>query len=225
MKNLELSAETRTIRGKKLQNLRENFLIPGIVYGHGFTNRLVTVNSVAFSKLFAEAGESTLVNLRIDKTAPIQVLIHDIQRDPVTSQISHIDFFQVKMTEKLTAHVLIVFDGETKAVKELGGTLVKALDHLTVECLPADLVHELHADLTKLEKFGDSITVADIKVPAGLTIKNEMTDMVATVKAPKTEEELAAELAAPVSADVTAVEVEKKGKTEEVPESESTPAP
>ena len=210
-----LQVATRTLVGKKNKLLRGQGLIPGVVYGHGETNRSVEIKKVPFEKLFQSAGESSLVDLNIDEDASLKVLIHDIQRHPVTGQIIHVDFYQVKMTEKLTADVPLVFIGEAKAVKELGGVLVKTLDHVKVECLPQDLVHELKVNLSSLETFDDAIHVKDIVVPTGINVLSSIDDMVVSVQPPRTEEEAKIEGAeAPV--DVSEVEVEKEKKDKEV---------
>ena len=205
-----LHASARSIVGKKNSILRRAGEVPGVVYGHGDTNLMVSVAGIPLTKVFSEAGESSLVDLVIAGAKPTKVLIHDIQRDPLTSAIIHVDFYRVSMTEKLTTDVPLVFSGEAKAVKELGGVLVKAIDHLKVECLPQDLVPEIIVDITHLAVFGDSIHVKDIVAPSGVTILSHADDMVATVQQPRAEEEVKVAEAAPV--DVSAVEVEKKGK-------------
>ena len=216
MEKLSLTVATRTVLGKKVQALRVASIVPAIIYGHGVENRYVQVPIIPFEKLFTKAGESSLIDLVVDSGASLKVLIHDVQRDPVTSTINHVDFYQVKMTEKLTAHIPIVHVGESRAVKELGGVLVKTLDHINVECLPQDLPHELTVDLTTLEQFDDAIRVSDIPIPAGVTVKSDPQEMVLTVKAPRTEEEVKADLATPATENIEAVEVaEKKGKEKE----------
>ncbi len=216
METISLNVKTRSLMGKKAAALRAASLVPGVIYGHGSDNQFVEVPAVTFDKIFAKAGESSLVDLAVDDKAPFKVLIHDVQRDPVTSTVSHVDFYQVKMTEKLTAHIPLVLTGESKAVKESGGVIVKTLDSVTVECLPQDLVHEILVDISKLENFDDAIHIEDLAVPQGIEIKSEGNEMIVTVKAPRTEEEVAADLATPASeASVEAVEVEKKGKKEE----------
>lgn len=214
METLHLAVATRSEMGKKVASLRAASKIPAVVYGHGTDNRFVSVASVPFQKLFAKAGENTLVDLSVDEKPAVKVLIHDVQRDPVTNEVQHVDFYEVKMTEKLSTHIPISFDGDSRAVKELGGILIKSADEVLVECLPNDLVHELHVDLSKLKEFNDALTVADIELPAGIALKQDLADVIATVKAPKTEAELEADLAQPAVADVAQVEVEKKGKEE-----------
>ena len=177
-----LRAVARSIVGKKNAVLREGGQVPGVIYGRGTENRMVSVAEVPLGKVFTAAGESSLVDLVVEGSQPLKVLIHDIQRDPLTNNITHVDFYQVNMAEKLTTEVLLVFQGEAKAVKELGGVLVKAIDHLRVSCLPQDLVHEIVVDLSVLEKFNDAIHVRDVVVPSGLTVVSHLDDMVASAR-------------------------------------------
>lgn len=211
-----LQVLTRAERGKKNKLLRAQDLIPGIIYGHGESNRPVAIERAPFEKLFMAAGESSLIDLSVEMSPSVKVLIHEVQRHPLTSKIIHVDFYQVKMTEKITAEVPIVFDGEARAVKELGGVLVKTLDHVKVECLPQNLVHELHVDLGVLNTFEDAIHVRDLRPPEGVKILTHAEDTIVKVQPPRTEEELKAELAeAPEAAAEEVPVAGKEGKEKE----------
>ena len=144
-----------------------------------------------------------------------KVLINDIQRHPLSGQIIHIDFYKVKMTEKLTTDIPLVFVGESKAVKELGGILVKTLDHVKVECLPQDLVHELTVDLSSINTFDDAIHVSDLSLPSGLKVLTHGEEAIARVQPPRTEEEFKADLEGQIEtgdkeAAVVGEEIEEK---------------
>ncbi|OGL87409.1 hypothetical protein A3I40_02480 [Candidatus Uhrbacteria bacterium RIFCSPLOWO2_02_FULL_48_12] len=218
-----LQALVRTAQGKKSKSLLKQGLVPGIVYGHGESNRLVALKRVPFEKLFMTAGESSLVDLNIDEHPSVKVLIHEVQRHPLTGKIIHVDFYQVKMTEKITAEVPVIFDGEARAVKELGGVLVKTLDHVKVECLPQNLVHELHVDLGALNTFEDAIHVRDLRPPEGVKILIHAEDVIVKVQPPRTEEELKAELAeAPEAAAEAVPVVGKEGKEQEAEQEKET---
>lgn len=205
-----LAAVSRTITGKKTRELRAQSLVPAVMYGRGQETRLLTVPSGVFKKVFQAAGESTLVDLSVDNGAPVKVLIHEVQRDAVTGDIEHVDFYQVNMTEKLETTIPLTFVGEAKAVKELGGVFVKVMDHVPVTCLPQDLVHEIEVDISKLATFEDALHIKDVAAPKGIEITSDPEEVIALVQAIKEEVETPAE---PV--DVSQVEVEKKGKKEE----------
>lgn len=219
MNNPILKVQKRELLGRKVQGLREKNLIPAVVYGHGAKNQNVAVEYVPFEKLYREAGESSLVDLVVDQEKPVKILIQEVQADPLTGKFIHIDFRQVKMTEKITTEILLKFVGEAKAVKELGGVLVKTVDKIKVKCLPQDLVHEIEVDLSSLNTFEDIIYVKDLKIPAGLEVLGNPNEPVVNVIPPRSEEELKA-LEEKVEEKVEEVKVvaEEKKKEEEVPE-------
>ncbi|MEK7193754.1 MAG: 50S ribosomal protein L25 [Patescibacteria group bacterium] len=190
---MELIAQKREIFGKKVKSLRQQGLIPAELYGHGFENFHLTVPTKEFSKTFKEAGESTIIKLKVggeesNDKKEFNVLIHDTQRDALTDEITHIDFYQVRMDEKITAAVPLEFVGEALAVKEKGGILVKALKEVEVEALPADLPHNISVDLSSLTDIGFSIYVKDLSVGPKVKIKVEPETVVATVTEPTKEE-------------------------------------
>ena len=146
------------------------------------------------------------------KTHP--VLIQDVQIHYLTSRPIHADFYEVSMTEKLKAKVALEFTGEAPAVKTLGGILVKVLSEVEVECLPADLPHNIEVNIDILKTLQDSIHVKDLSVPSKVTILTNPDEMVAKVQPPR---DVEAELAAPVVEDVSKVE----GAAEDKPVAEA----
>ncbi len=219
MASITLNAETRSDFGKNLDLVRSKGMVPGVVYGSGVANSSLSVSYIPFEKMYRQAGESSLVDLVIDAKTPLKVLIQEVQKDPVTDKFIHVDFLAVSMTEKLTATIPLKFVGESKAIKGLGGTLVKNMQEVSVRCLPGDLVHEIEVDLSPLETFEDALALKDIKSPRGIEIIGNQDATVATVAAPMTEAELKALDEKPV-ADVSAVEKvdDKKKKEEATPE-------
>ncbi len=195
----------------KPKKLRQQSLVPGVIYGHGTENRSVMADYNAFAKAFRAAGESTLMDLQLEGGGTIKALVKDWQVDPLTNRFIHVDFYQVNLKEKLKAEIVLNFVGESPAVKEQGGSLVKTLDHVRVECLPTDLVHAIDVDVTVLKAFGDMIVVRDLKVPSGIEILEQPDATVAKVEAPMTEEQLKA-LETPAATDVTAIKTEAEEK-------------
>jgi len=182
-------------------------MVPGVLYGPDRESVPVSVQSLAFDRLFSEAGSSALVDATYNNEAPVKVLIQDVQLDPVTDRPVHVDFRQIKMGEKMSFTVPVEFIGESEAVEALSGTLVKNITDVEINCLPKDLVATLEVDLAKLATFEDALTVADLSVPEGIEILSDESDKLAYVEAPRTEEEIAA-LEAPVEGDVADVEVD-----------------
>ena len=133
------------------------------------------------------------------------MIIYDSQKDPVSEKFTHIDFFQVRMDEKIEKEIELVFVGESPAVKETGGVLVKNLDKVEISCLPADLPSSIEVDISSIKAFDDYIYVKDLKVGRGVEIKVDPETVVALVAPPRSDEELEA-LEQKVEGDVTKVE-------------------
>lgn len=221
METITLEAKKRTVTGKAVSQLREKGLLPAVMYGKGEASLTLEVAEQAFLKAFRVAGESTLIDLIIDGK-PNKVLIQEVAHDPLSDKITHADFHKVSLTEKMHAKIPLIFVGDAKAVKGLGGMLIKNVDELEVECLPTALVHEIPVDISKLDNFGDIIHLKDIVVPPGITVMHlHGEDPIVSVAAPRSEEEMKALEEKPVES-VDAVEVIKKEKAEG--EEEAAPA-
>ena len=173
---------------EKQEKLASDFMA-GVVYGQNTENILVKIKTNDFIKIYEKAGESNLVSLQIEGQGDFQVLVKDVQKNPVKGFFIHVDFYRVDMSRELSANIPLNFIGESKAVKELGALLVKSLDELSVECLPNDLVDHIDVDISALDDFGDSIFIKDINIPKGMKILDNIDDVVATVVEPKEEKE------------------------------------
>ncbi|MGK2849127.1 MAG: 50S ribosomal protein L25 [Minisyncoccota bacterium] len=200
-----LEAKKREKAGKDLYMSRKQDLIPAIAYGHGSETHMVWIKYLDFSRVYAQAGESSLIKMSFGTADAVNVLIHDVQRHPLSNRFTHVDFFQVHMNEKLEAHIPLEFVGEAPAVRGFGGVLVKPIEEVLVSCLPKDLPHSLPVDLAVLKTFDHQIQVKDISVPAGVEILTDVNSVIALVEAPRSEAEMAA-LDEKVEADVTKVE-------------------
>ncbi len=206
---LTLSAKPRSEKGTRAcRALRTQGLVPAVVYGAGAEPQSLTLTAKEFEKVWHDAGESTIIELSgLAKKAT--VLIHDVTVDPIYSLPTHVDLYAVRTDQAVTVEVPLVFVGVAPAEKELGGTLIKVMHELEVEALPKDLPHEIEVDISALVTFEDQLHVRDLVLPAGVQATAEPDEVVALVQAAhEMEEESAA------AADVTAVEVEKKGKEE-----------
>lgn len=214
MDSLTLTAERRTTLGKKTVALRRTEKLPAVMYGHGKPSVPLTVSQREFERVFAQAGESSLIDLKIGADAPVKVLVQDVQYHPVSDRILHADFHQVDMSERIETEIALKFTGKSAAVHELGGTLVTNLEGIKVECLPSDLVHEIVVDLSVLNTFEDQIRISDLQLPAGIVSLDKSDTVIAVVTPPRTEEELKA-LDSEVVESVESVEsVEPKPEAE-----------
>ena len=211
---IAITATKRSVAGKEVQKLRAVGKLPAVLYGHNVKNEQIEIDQRDFAKAFKQAGESTIVNLVVDKqTYP--VLVQEVQYHYLTGLPIHVDFFAVDMTTKLKVKVPLHFIGESSAVKSLGGTLTKNLAEVEVECLPTDLPHTLEVDISGLNSFEDAIRLADLKVSDKVVILGNPQELVVTVVRPRTEEELKS-LEETITEDVTKVEGVIKPEAAEV---------
>jgi large subunit ribosomal protein L25 len=202
---LTLPAEERNVREHRARNLRNADRIPVVVYGAGKDAMHGSVDYQPFRRIFIKAGENTIIQLELaGNTYP--VLVHDVQYDPVSDKIMHVDLFLIDMNKPVEAKVNVKLVGVIPAVKDLGGTLIMHKSEVTIKCLPKDLLHEIEVDATLLIDFHHSIHVSDIKVPESVEIVDNMEDAIANVAAPKTAEQIEAEEAAEAAEAAAAAE-------------------
>ena len=215
MVKIILKSGSRIAKGKKVKKLRREGKIPAVLYGSGLQNQLLWVNYLDFQKVFKEAGRSAIFELDIDGKKKTNVLIQEVQLDPLTGKFSHVDFFQIRMDQKIETEVALEFIGESEAVKSLGGVLVKSLDAIPVSCLPTDLPAKIEVDISALKTFDEVIKIGDLKIPSGVKIPLDPETVIANVAPPRSEEELS-QLEEKVEEDVTKVEkVEEKVSAED----------
>jgi len=157
-----LSAEKRTTEAKA-KALRSQKRIPAIVYGNGIEKMNISIAEPDMIKTFRKAGHSTLVTLTVEGKK-LKTLIHKIQKNPIMNTISHVDFFVVNLKEKTNVQVPLTFVGESLAIKNLGGILMKEHDELEIRCLPGDIPAKIKVDISSLENIHDKILLKEIKI-------------------------------------------------------------
>lgn len=196
---VKLVAKEREITGKKVKQLRANGLMPVVIYGKDRKPMALEVDAHEFELMFREAGGNTIISVDIEKLDGTKekknVLVTQIDEDPVRGDLRHADFLQIKMNEKITTMVPLHFVGDSLAVIDLQGSLLTPRDEVEVECLPADLPHEIEVDLAPLTDFEAVIHVSNLVVPEGVEIKDDPEEVVAFVEAPRTDEEMEEDLA------------------------------
>jgi large subunit ribosomal protein L25 len=202
MKKFSLSAEARDLVGRKVKNLRKLGKVPATVYGKNVKSVSVTVAADAFEKVYATAGETGLVELMVGKDMR-PVLVHTLQKDPVSNQLLHIEFHQVDLKEKVHTKVPVELVGDAPAVAGKVGVLLTLLDEVDVEALPMDLPEKLTIDVSSLKEVNQEIKVSGLVVPSGVTVLTDKEQLVVRVGAlisKEAEAEAAAEAAAKVAA-------------------------
>ena len=220
MEQFELNVAPRQIIGKQVRALRRAGQVPVNLYGRGMKPMALQVDAKSATRVLSRTGQSRLINLNVPgRPQPQIVLAREIQREPITGSLYHVDFLAVSMTERIKVQIQVVLTGESPAAQRGEGVLVHALTNLEIECLPGDLMDAIRVDVSTLDKVDAQITVKDLQVSEGIKILADPDDMVVRVT-PAREEKV--EEVAPVAAEAAAeVEVIEKGKKEEeVPEEE-----
>jgi large subunit ribosomal protein L25 len=183
--------------------------IPAVFYGSKTASTPVFINAIEFKKVLGSAGESSSIQL-ITGEGTENAMIKDVQWDPVKHTPIHADFYILEKGQKVHVMTPIEFIGESQAVKD-GGVLVKVMHELSVEGDPAKLPQNFEVDISKLVTKEDVIKVGDIALPSGVELYHiTPEDVIASITEAKEEEE-----AAPTEVDLSAIEVEQKGKKEE----------
>lgn len=193
MEKIELVAQKRTLSGKKNQGLRAAGKVPAVIYGRGVASEPLELESKVLEKVYRNAGGNKIVALKVGEGRSRNVLIHDVQYGRTRGELTHVDFYVVRMDELLKAEVPLHFTGESNAVYQDEGTLVKNLETVEVECLPGDLPESFEVDISVLDNFEKTITLADLKVPADVKlVEEDMEVVIAKVDPPRSDEEMEA---------------------------------
>ena len=188
-----LKAKIRDKVSRKTHSIRKQGFIPAVLYGAEIKNLSIEVNQKEFEDVYKEAGGSSLISLEAEGKK-FSVLIHQIARDPITGEFLHVDFYHPSSKKKVEAEIPLIFEGEAPAVKELGGTLEKALQTVEVKGLAQDLPREIKVNVENLKTFEDRILIKDLEIPERVDILKNPDEIVVHVTPPeKVEEELAAE--------------------------------
>ena len=197
MAGLTLQASKRDTFGKKTRFLRRRDITPAHLFGHNLKSLSLQCNTAEIKHIIAQAGTTRLLNLNIeDDKQPRSVFIREIQRDKISGQLIHVDFYQILKSEKIKADIPIVFFGEAPALKEKGRTLTHGITSLSIECLPDKLPPQVDIDLSSLEEKEQTIYVKDITLSPDITLftdPEQMVVKVSEVHVEKIEEEVVEE--------------------------------
>jgi large subunit ribosomal protein L25 len=217
MESTTLQAERRGTGHHEVRELRSAERVPAVVYGSGAAPQTIAVDARSLHKALVAAG-SGLIGIQVGKTAVVQVLPREIQRDPVKRHIIHVDFQAVSLTEKLRLHVPIQQTGVAPISNNSDLVLVRVTDSIEIECLPTDIPNHVMADISKLETVDDEILARDLVLPASVRLVTDPAQVIFAVTVARAAVEEEVEAAEPVSAED--VEVIAKGKAAKGPEAE-----
>ena len=214
MEGLTLSATSRDIFGKKTRFLRRQGVTPTHLFGHNIKSLALECPTAELMQILDQAGTTTLLNIKISgEKRPRKVLVREIQKDVFGRQLLHVDFYQVKLTEKIKADIPIVLAGEAPALKLKGRFLMHTLDNLSIECLPDKLPPEIQIDLSSLEEVEQAIHVRDLELDHDITVANDPEQLIVKVS-----EKVVAEIEEEVAEEAEEIEaVEAEAPSEETP--------
>jgi large subunit ribosomal protein L25 len=212
METVKLTAEHRTTVRKKIGALRRSGLLPAVLYGADKTPTALQLNGREASKTLNRIFGTVLIDLTLNGEVR-KTLVRAIQRNFVTDEILHVDFYEVAMDRVMRVAIPVRLKGASPAVVTLGGILVRGLAEIEIECLPDDLINGVNIDLGRLQQINDAIHVSDLVVPSTIKILTHGEEQVARVTYASQEE-----LTVEKPEVVAEVEVVEKGKKEELEE-------
>jgi large subunit ribosomal protein L25 len=224
MDKIELTVANREILGKKVKHLRRQGITPVHIFGHGIESLALQCDTRELEQVLSQAGQTRLISLKLAKEKkPRTVVVREFDRDWRRGELVHVDFYQVKMEEKIRLEVPVVLVGEAPALKSKANMLEHELGTLTVECLPAKIPNSLEVDISSLTEPDQSIRVKDVALAEGITVLNNPELVVAKISlrpVEKIEEKVveeAVEVEAKVEAEVAeeAAEASKEATSEE----------
>lgn len=173
MDQIELKVTNREVLGKKVKLLRRQGITPVHLFGHGIESVALQCDAAKLQRVLAEAGKTGLISLKLDnEKIPRTIVVREVQTEPQTGALLHVDFYQVRMAEEVKVEVPIVLIGEAPALKLKENMLVQELNTLTVECLPAKIPTSVELDLSCLTEPEQAVRVKDLELDKEITVLN-----------------------------------------------------
>lgn len=174
MEQIELEVTSREILGKKVKFLRRQGITPLHLFGHGIESAALQCATTNLRQVLAEAGQTRLISLKVDYgKRPRNVVVRGVQREPISGETLHVDFYEVQMAEQLKMEIPIVLIGKAPALRSKGTTLVQELNTLAIECLPSNIPNSVEVDISVLAEPDQVVRVKDIELGEGITILND----------------------------------------------------
>ena len=182
MDKIELGVANREVLGKKVKHLRRQGITPVHVFGHGIESLALQCDTRELERVLSQAGQTRLINLKLAKEKkPRTVVVREFDRDWRKGELVHVDFYQVKMEEKIRLEVPVVLRGEAPALKAKTNMLDHELGTFTVECLPARIPSSIEVDISSLTELDQAIRVKDITLDKDITVLNNPDLVVAKI--------------------------------------------
>ena len=190
MNQLAIDITHRTTVGKKVKKLRQNGKIPIRLFGGGIDPMPMQADASSLGKILSQAGFNSPIFVNFDSSKEENVcFIREIQRDPITEELLHIDLLKVDMSKKVTVEVPVRLFGVPDAVKNLGGILLQSINSIPVSALPLSIPESISVDVTILVDFDKSIRIKDIEFGDGVDPERDPDTLIARVVPPRIDEE------------------------------------
>ncbi len=216
MEQIELRVQNRSLVGKKTKRLRRSGLIPAILYGPRTEPISLQVKERDLRLALNRAGTNHLMVLTLDEAdEPRMTLAREVQRDVVTHSLLHVDFYEVVMTEKITADIPVTLVGESPIVARNAGLLVRGIDSVQVQCLPSQLLESIVVDVSVLEEIEQAVLVEGLEVDEFIEILTNPEEVLVKVL-PLRLEELVEEEVEAAEVEVIGADEERAAEPEEV---------
>ena len=197
MDQIELEVAKREVLGKKVRFLRRQGITPVHLFGHGIESMALQCDASKLEHVLAQAGHTRLINLKVGKEKEVRTaVVRHFEREWRRGTLRHVDFYQVKMTEKIRVDVPIVLVGEAPALNFKDNMLSHELNIITVECLPAKIPASIELDISSLTEPEQAIRVSDIELDPEITLLNDPELVVVKIsvkRGERIEEEVVAE--------------------------------
>jgi large subunit ribosomal protein L25 len=218
--SFKIKAEKRGAFGKNAsRRLRREGMMPAVLYGADRANVPLTLKKKdLFTILMSESRERTIFQISYDSELK-NVMIKELQRNPVTDEILHADFIQIAMDRALRVSIPVITVGEAVGVKTEGGFVDLITREVEIECLPKNIPERMEVDISNLH-LRQSLKVGDLTAPEGVKLISRPDTLLVIIEAPSKEEEVAVEAAEEVVAEPAEPEVIKKERAEEEPKEE-----
>jgi large subunit ribosomal protein L25 len=214
MDRIELEVASREVLGKEVRFLRRQGITPVHLFGHGIESLALQCDTAKLQRVLAEAGHTALINVKLaSEKGPRSVLVREVQTGMRKGELLHVDFYQVKMGEKISVEVPIVLAGQAPALKIKGNTLEQELDTITIECFPGKIPAHVEIDVSSLTEPDQVIRVKEIELDKEITLLDDPDLVVARIRpqpVEKVEEEAIAEKAAEIPEEAPLIEGDKK---------------
>ena len=181
-----VSLEPRTVRGKRVRRLRRDGVMPGNIFGRGLESVAVQLGAHEALQMLRTHGVSNLLSVQVSgESEPRSVIVREVDRDPVTRNVRHIDFYQVDLSRPIQVSVPVTLTGEAPGVTREGGILVTGIDSVMVEALPANLPQDVEVSVESLEHLDAVLTVGDLEFGADVTGLSDPELVIARIARPR----------------------------------------